>query len=211
MAQTAEAQRSDETVIAAIAAFLAVGAGPEATGKQLAASSIFVGIPAGVVLSVVALALSRPVHVTGTISPPKGDPGFPAVGAIDSKADFYRAAYIRSATLRVYEDTRKGKTLEEATETEKRFFRLHVVAQQNRMDAAKLVDLAAQKHGPLLGWYAKMDARTSAECRAANGKNFDPLVPPAIGYPGSVHPDCRCKPGRPFKGKPSISVLRKAA
>lgn len=57
--------------------------------------------------------------------------------------------------------------------------------------------LLAKSRNIALGWYAVLDKKTSPECRAANGKNFDPLQPPAIGLPGTVHPRCRCVPGPP--------------
>jgi hypothetical protein len=58
---------------------------------------------------------------------------------------------------------------------------------------------ASTSKGGLLGWYSRNDDRTSAECLAAHGKNFDPNVIPPIGYPGSVHPHCRCRPGPAHK------------
>lgn len=50
----------------------------------------------------------------------------------------------------------------------------------------------------LVGWQARMDSRTSPECAAANGLNFYADRPPAIGYPGAVHPHCRCRPRKPW-------------
>ena len=52
----------------------------------------------------------------------------------------------------------------------------------------------------LVGWKAVMDSRTSAECAAANGKNFPADRPPVIGWPGAVHPHCRCVPTKPYAG-----------
>lgn len=57
--------------------------------------------------------------------------------------------------------------------------------------------LLAKSRNIELGWYTVLDKRTSPECRAADGKNFDPLQPPTIGLPGTVHPRCRCLPGPP--------------
>jgi hypothetical protein len=61
-------------------------------------------------------------------------------------------------------------------------------------------DRAARRHGLVLGWRAVMDARTSAECRRADGKNFSVASRPLIGWPGSVHPHCRCRPVAAFAG-----------
>jgi hypothetical protein len=67
----------------------------------------------------------------------------------------------------------------------------------------------------LVGWHAKLDGRTSPECRAADGANFPANRPPSIGWPGAVHPSCRCRPGAPHaQGRlldSIISTRRKAA
>ncbi len=58
----------------------------------------------------------------------------------------------------------------------------------------------ASAHGDLLGWNTVKDSRTTAECYAADKRNFRASMPPAIGYPGATHPNCRCYPSAPFKG-----------
>jgi hypothetical protein len=76
------------------------------------------------------------------------------------------------------------------------------------------VDSTASLYGGILGWHAEMDARTSAECRRANGKNFLAAYAPLIGYPGAVHPRCRCYPVRPYAGAkllPSLAPARERA
>lgn len=83
---------------------------------------------------------------------------------------------------------------------ERRYYGQHIEAIWNRMQAAARVDAAADAYGLLLGWYTTLDSRTSAECRAADGKNFYADQRPLIGYPGSVHPHCRCFPGMPHAG-----------
>ena len=74
------------------------------------------------------------------------------------------------------------------------------------------VDMATMTYGLLLGWHTVIDKRTSAECYWANGQNFHADQMPAIGYPGAVHPHCRCYPGAPFPGgkllSPSPRLLR---
>lgn len=50
----------------------------------------------------------------------------------------------------------------------------------------------------ILGWKAQMDDRTTAECRAADGKNWILERPPKIGLPGTVHVHCRCQPVPPY-------------
>jgi hypothetical protein len=83
---------------------------------------------------------------------------------------------------------------------ERRYFGQHIEAAWNRARAAAQVDQAYFAYGNLLGWYSVRDRSTSPECRAAHGGNFTVDAPPAIGWPGSVHPHCRCWPGAPVPG-----------
>lgn len=82
---------------------------------------------------------------------------------------------------------------------ENRYYGLHLQAIWNREKAAAQVDDAARSHGLLLGWYTVLDSHTSPECRAANRHNFRADAMPLIGYPGAVHPHCRCYPGAPYR------------
>lgn len=90
--------------------------------------------------------------------------------------------------------------LASALTRERRYFGQHIEAAWNRARAAAQVDQAYQSYGGLLGWYSVRDRSTSRECRAAHGGNFYVDRPPAIGWPGSVHPHCRCMPGPPVPG-----------
>jgi uncharacterized protein with gpF-like domain len=62
------------------------------------------------------------------------------------------------------------------------------------------VDTAVMQVGLLLGWNTVIDSHTSPECLAANGHNFRADHMPKIGYPGAVHPHCRCYAGPPRPG-----------
>lgn len=113
-----------------------------------------------------------------------------------------RAAYLINAGRRlgtaVVRDHGQPGAVRAALQRELGFLRQHLEATRLRNEAAGKVQESATKHGPGdLGWYAVLDKKTSPECRKANGKNFDPLRPPAIGLPGTVHPRCRCIPGPP--------------
>jgi hypothetical protein len=112
----------------------------------------------------------------------------------------YRAAYLINAAQRVQHRLDAGQGIGAALRAEKPNLLAHLHAQANRRRAADAVDQQARKHGTLLGWRAVMDTRTSAECAAANGRNFDVFAPPAIGWPGAVHPHCRCRPVPAFAG-----------
>jgi len=87
---------------------------------------------------------------------------------------------------------------------EARYYGQHTEALWNRMHAAAQADTAATDYGAVLGWYTVHDSRTSPECRAADKHNFRVDRMPAIGFPGAVHPHCRCMPGPPFPGAPLV-------
>jgi hypothetical protein len=83
---------------------------------------------------------------------------------------------------------------------ERRYLAQHLNAERIRKEAAAQVDEARGKYGDILGWKAQMDERTTPECASANGTNFHALVPPAIGYPGTLHGGtCRCRAVAPFR------------
>jgi hypothetical protein len=99
------------------------------------------------------------------------------------------------------------QALQAGISRERRFYGQHLQAGWNRAKAASQVDSAASTYGLLLGWNARLDKVTSAECRAANGKNFLASSMPLIGFPGMVHPHCRCYPG---KARPGAAMLPSA-
>lgn len=181
---------SDE-LTEAVLAVLAVGAPVAATAASLAA---ILGVTVAVALAFLS-ALGAEVLATFKRASTAGRPGTAA--GIAARANLrYRAAFIINAIRRVAAAPDKKA----AIAREMDFFKAHLKAGQRRVLVGKRVDVARKRYGSLLGWYAKMDARTSAECRAANGRNFLALEPPVIGYPGGVHPNCRCVPGPPFPG-----------
>lgn len=117
----------------------------------------------------------------------------------------YRAYYIVNAVDRLEKAEKQGAdALARAEQAEAHYFALHLRAVSNRLTSARMVDQAARRWGDLLGWKAVMDNRTTAECRAANGRNFHATREPLIGWPGAVHPHCRCFPVGPFPGAPVI-------
>jgi hypothetical protein len=131
-----------------------------------------------------------------------------------------RAQFVLNAAKRLAKDvqdarsTGSGKILQALASgiaRERRYFSMHMAAIWNRTQAAARVDSAALDYGDLLGWNTVIDGHTSAECRAANGKNFYASSMPTIGYPGMVHPHCRCYPGRPHTGAAMLPSARMAA
>lgn len=139
------------------------------------------------------------------------EPSLQGVGAAQAEMirenTLRRAAYVVNSMMRLrkaIEDARAhGQSLNEAEQSvrtsEAVYFRQHVQAAGNRMAAASKIDALASSYGPILGWYAQEDRRTTPECRAADGKNFSALYPPEIGWPGVVHMNCRCQPGPPHR------------
>jgi hypothetical protein len=120
-----------------------------------------------------------------------------------------RAQFLIIAAGRIQADLTRATSLGEsqadalaaAGTRERRFYAQHLAASHGRMVAAAQVDAAASVQGrPLLGWNTVHDALTSAECRAADGRNFRADRMPLIGWPGAVHPHCRCWPGPPRRG-----------
>jgi hypothetical protein len=159
----------------------------------------------GAVLNVV---MTHPHPVTGIIGP--------ASAATSRMNTARRAQYVLAASKRVMGAAREarakggpdaaaaryaaGEAVAAQLATERRFFEQHQAAMWNRARAAGKTDMAAAEYGPILGWLAKKDSRTSPECAAASGKNYYASRMPEIGFPGAVHPSCRCEPVAPWPG-----------
>lgn len=180
-------ERDDAELVAVIAAAIVIGASAKATATKLAPT---IGVPLPSLLPVVIIALSKPTNYGAPVVRS-------AVASTESARSeaLFRAQYVLAASRRVAAATRLGNR-EKALRDEQRYFNQHMAAMKNRQETAAAVDRAKSRFGDRLGWYAKMDSLTSAECREANGKNFYASQMPPIGYPGAVHPHCRCKPGR---------------
>lgn len=137
----------------------------------------------------------------------------PAARYVQRMNELRRAAYLVNAMARIRtagaaagaSGLSKTDAMAKAKDAERSYFRSHIKATQYRAIAASRIDGLADKYGPELGWYSKMDRKTTTECRAAHGKNFNAAIPPSIGWPGVVHAECRCQPGKPH---PQASMLR---
>lgn len=183
-------QQSDAELIAIIAGALVVGASVQTTATTL---SPLIGVPVPSLLPILLIAMSKPTtYGIATL------PSATASSEASRLEATYRAQYVLAASRRVQAAVAAGVPREEALAREQRYFQQHLDAVRNRRDAAAQVDKAAKRYGSNLGWYAVLDNRTSKECREAHGRNFDITRIPAIGYPGSVHPHCRCRAGKAF-------------
>lgn len=181
----------DGELTEAILAILAISASLEATAAALA---VVLAVPVSLCLAFLT-ALGKAALKAfrrATVKPKQTT----AEGIADMANLRYRAAFIKNALRRIS----KAPDWKIALKRELSFWKAHIRAGQRRKLMGKRVDFVVKRHGELLGWYAKMDNRTSAECRAADGRNFLAFTPPVIGYPGGVHPHCRCIPGPPHPG-----------
>ena len=184
--------------------------------EVLAAATTVAGA-AGLLIPVFAALGIRAAAVHAALSvllehPPDRE-GFygPATGTTARLNLIRRAQFLVNSAVRLSADLSRvasgeqpATSLLDAIARERRYYGQHMMATWNRMRAAAAVDTAVMDYGPLLGWYAVMDAATSPECRRANRHNFRADVMPRIGYPGAVHPHCRCLPGPPIPGAPLL-------
>lgn len=184
--QQQQPEGQGQAILAALTLLLLAQLSADALSRTIAGLLVPLGFPAAAVGQATALILELP--------PPDVDVSpETAAHAMARTAAARRAMYLLEAVRRLA----SGGSLAD----EKRFFDLHRKAEKARREAAKQVDAAAAKFGPVLGWRAVMDSRTTPECKAAHGHNFRAAVPPAIGYPGTLHAgNCRCLPGAPFPG-----------
>lgn len=122
----------------------------------------------------------------------------PAQREVNRLNDMRRAAFVLASYRRVQAQQSQNETHDDILKSEQRFYAQHFTAATNRMQAANKIDGMSWKYGTLLGWYAQKDSRTTPDCLNADGKNFSAIIPPRIGWPGIVHVQCRCQPGKPF-------------
>lgn len=210
---------ADTALVAAVGTALLSAVNVAAAMPLLYAALKARRIPARAMEAVLDVVMSFPPGQTGAHGP--------ATLAMERANLLRRAQFVVAAARRVAADVSaahsRGQSVPEAITAalrrERRFYAQHLMAIWQRSQAGAQVDSAAMEHGLLLGWHATRDTRTSAECLAADGRNFYADHVPLIGYPGTVHPHCRCQAGRPFPGArllpshgiPATSRYRKAA
>ncbi len=205
-------------MVSALAAIFAAGLAVATTAAMAASVLSSLGISAAVAIAVVKMVLG---------AAPSSGAGGAASQAVLAGEAAYRAAYVAHACVRVQNAVNAGTPLLDALRRELRYLKLHLRAQLNRRKAAAQADRVARwvdmqtAYGPacppgatgmvlLAGWKAVVDARTSPECRAANGCNYRVTQPPLIGYPGTVHVACRCTSVAPYPGAPVLDALTPA-
>ncbi len=130
-------------------------------------------------------------------------PRGPARRHEDEMACAWLALYVIAACRRLAKAALLGEAaLAQAWQREQVWFQAQKRAEERRLRAATLQDMTAVMNSDrpgaeqgLLGWRAVIDGATTPECRWANGKNFRADRMPLIGFPGAVHPRCRCSAG----------------
>jgi hypothetical protein len=191
---------SGDDVLAIAAAGVLVTA-VTASAAASALQSVF--RPAGVP----APALRTALHVVMSFPPDQLGAMGPATMQVMRMNQIRRAQFVVASARRVTRALADGRarnvkmsdTLSRVLTSERRYYGQQLQAGWSRMSAASRTDSAASLYGTVLGWAARMDSHTSAECRAADGRNYRADTMPLIGYPGMVHPHCRCFPARPFR------------
>lgn len=194
--------------VALIATALMAATGPAAAVALLAAKMKISKDLSAALFGSFSVAMAMPPEQTGVI-------GSASINAHRTNT-IRRAQFVWSSSRRLLADIISarsrgvpiGQALAAGIVRERRYYGQHRNAMWQRADAAAQVDMMSLTYGDLLGWNAVMDSRTSKECRAANGKNFEASSVPLIGYPGSVHPHCRCWPGAPHPGARMLPSAR---
>jgi SPP1 gp7 family putative phage head morphogenesis protein len=159
---------------------------------------------------VAAVALHAVIDTVMKYQLPKVEGIGPAQRHVIRMNEMRRAAYVANAVPRLTKNLNsllaqgvpQSVAVPQAVGVENRYYSQHLLQAQQRMQAASKIDALGEVNDGVLGWYANTDGKTTPECRAANGKNFRADTPPAIGWPGVVHANCRCYPGKPWpRGK----------
>lgn len=176
----------DEAVLIALVLLLLSGLSFAELGRRAMNLLATAGIAAGATAAV--LSLIGAGGVVFTAIPEKVGP---AESFIRRTTVTRRARYILAATKRL--QAGGSPTAERA------LYRAHLAAEEKRAEAGRRVDEAAARFGPTLGWDSVRDSRTTRECAHAHGSNFSALVPPLIGWPGTLHGgNCRCRAVTPW-------------
>lgn len=201
-------QPSQGQLAVAVAAVLVVATSAAAAAATLAPLFLYAKIRRDALEAALGVVLGMPPDAAGFHGP--------ATAQAARLNLMRRAQFVVASARRLTGDlvtarsqgTSLAQALRDGIARERRYYGLHLVAGWTRSNAAAQVDSAAADYGLLLGWYTRIDTRTSPECLAANKHNFRADDMPLIGFPGAVHPHCRCSPGPPFPGAALVDAAR---
>lgn len=199
---------TDSQLAVATAAALAAAYTAEQAARQLGKVFLAAGLTGPALAAALSVTMSMPPEAKGFYGP--------ATATVSRLNLMRRAQFTVASARRIQGSLRDARSMDQsmrqaladAVTRERRYYGQHLLAGWGRENAAARVDSQAMATGRLVGWYTTMDARTSAECKAANRHNFNADQMPAIGYPGMVHPYCRCLPGPPVAGAPMVGSNR---
>jgi SPP1 gp7 family putative phage head morphogenesis protein len=190
---------AEKAVVAALAAWLATSA---------ALTAVF--LPAALAARLVALGLApKAVRLAGRLALTGGLVGRGSHGVPTTpNGTAYRDAIIGEPGYRAQFLVNSAKRMAVAHDMgvadiqlakERAYLAAHRRAARNRTQVAADMDEMAQE-SPWLEWHCKTDPatgrpddRVTPDCRAMHGQIFTLDQPPAIGWPGAVHPRCRCR------------------
>jgi hypothetical protein len=182
----------DHELLIAIVVLLLAGLTFEEFSRRLTLLLAPLGIPAAATLGLLTL-----LGPGGLAVPAPSRPGG-ALAMMERGMVARRAMYLLAGARRM-----AGEITPAA---ERALYGAHLRAEKRRLDAARRIDAAAARWGPVLGWVSRRDERTTAECKTAHGGNFSALRPPTIGWPGTLHAgNCRCLPGPPWSEAAMLS------
>lgn len=185
MASEPRQQPDDQHLLIAIIVLLLAGLSLKQLVERLTLTLAPAGIPATAVVGIVSLIGESKLRFVSL----SADPG--ALHTMERGVVSRRAMYLLAGSRRLA----TGGT----AAAERALFGAHLAAERRRFEAARAVDAAAAKHGPVLGWWSERDERTTPACFAAHGSNFSALTPPAMGWPGTIHAgQCRCRSVAPW-------------
>lgn len=202
--QQQQQQNDDSHLVALIVAALAVYWTTETLTRALRAPFKTAGISGAALSGVASLVASWPHEVMEGTGPAQR---WAVRANLLRRAQFFLAAAKRTQQAIVAarsQDEPVIAAIRDALGKERTFMGQHIAANAGRIQAATAVDGMASTYGNLIGWKSVRDKRTTAECYAADGKNFHADKPPRIGLPGATHPNCRCIPVPPYRNAPVL-------
>lgn len=207
---------SDAVLIAALVAALIAGAAIERLGRILGR---FTGLTAALATTILSAqpwgALLEDTAIRVSQLPREETPPVLVLHQGATVNAFRRATYLVNGTRRLAPAYASGDLgrIHRAQEAERRYYLAFQDAERSRDEAVFRVAEVAARYGIdrngelLLGWKSIIDSRTSNDCYWANGRNFNALRMPSIGYPGMVHgPSCRCRPVKPYNTRKRVEV-----
>lgn len=203
---------AEKVAVAALAAWLALAVARKAVRlpNRIAALLTATGLPPKAVRVAGQLALTAPLPGRARTDAAPG----PAGATPDHRHGSYRLttahqdALIGEPAYRAQFLVNSAKRLAVAHDMgvgdiqvakERAYLAAHRRAARNRTQVAAHIDELAQQ-SPWLEWHCKTDPatgqpddRVTPDCRAMHGQIFTLDQPPVIGWPGAVHPKCRCR------------------